>query len=71
MWLVEAVRDLMVDLKFQGDYTPDSRKLVQALLARNDLKQLAAVIGDKAKWSSVPPDQFNPRKVFMTKAVGD
>jgi hypothetical protein len=65
-----AVRDLMVDLKFRGDYTPDSRKIVQTLLARNDLKQLAAVIGDKARWPSVPPDRFNRRKAFMAKAVG-
>ena len=65
-----AIRDLMVDLKFRGDYTPASRNLVQRLLARNDLKQLAVVIGDKAKWSAVPPDRFNRRKAFMAKAAG-
>jgi len=63
-----AIRDLFVDLKFRGDYTPTSRKVVQKLLATNDLAQLTKVMANKAHWAGVPPDRFQRRKAFMAAA---
>jgi hypothetical protein len=66
-----AIRDIFVDLKFRGDYTPASRKLVQKLLVGNDLAGLAAAMKKKANWSSVPADRFKRRNDFLAKALAD
>lgn len=64
-----AIRDIFVDLKFRGDYTPASRKFVQKFLVNNDLKGLAACMADQGKWASVPSDRFKRRRDFIAKAV--
>jgi hypothetical protein len=64
-----AIRDLFIDLKFRGDYTGDSRKLVQKLLVANNLAKLAQVMASRASWAAVPQDRFNRRRDFMAKAV--
>lgn len=63
-----AIRDIAVDLKFRGDYTPTSRKLVQKLFAQNDLAGLRKVMADKAKWPGVPADRFKRRNDFLAAA---
>ena len=64
-----AIRDILVDLKFRGDYTPASRKLVQKLLATNDLAGLKKVMANRANWSGVPEDRFKRRNEFLAKAT--
>lgn len=64
-----AIRDIFVDLKFRGDYTPASRKLIQKLLVRNDLAGLAAAMKSQANWAGVPSDRFKRRNDFLTKAL--
>lgn len=63
-----AIRDIFVDLKFRGDYTPGSRKLVQKLLATNDLAGLKKAMAAKANWSGVPADRFKRRNDFLAAA---
>lgn len=63
-----AIRDIFVDLKFRGDYTPASRKLVQKLLVANDLAGLRKAMAAKANWSAVPPDRFKRRNDFLAAA---
>lgn len=64
-----AIRDVVVDLKFRGDYTTDSRKLVQKLIVQNDLAGLKKVMAARANWSGVPDDRFKRRNDFLAKAV--
>lgn len=64
-----AIKDLVVDLRYRGDYTPTTRKFVQPLIIANDLKGLSAVMNDKTKWSSVPKDRYDRRAAFMREAV--
>jgi hypothetical protein len=64
-----AIRDIMVDLKFRGDYTSASRKLVQKLLATNDLAGLKKAMAAKANWAGVPADRFKRRNDFLAKAT--
>ena len=64
-----AIKDMVIDLRFRGDYTPTTRKYVQPLIIANDLKGLSAVMNDKTKWSSVPSDRFNRRAAYMREAV--
>ncbi|HYE29387.1 MAG TPA: hypothetical protein VD887_13385 [Allosphingosinicella sp.] len=64
-----AIRDILVDLKFRGDYTPASRNLVQKLLVNNDLGSLKRVMAAPANWKGVPPDRFKRRNDFLAAAV--
>lgn len=66
-----ALRDLMVDLKFRGDYTPGSRRSVQELAANDDIEGLAANLGDRKKWASVPDDRFERRKAYAQEAADE
>ena len=65
----QAVIDLLVDLKYRGDYTPDSRVLVQPLAARNDLAGLAQAMKLRTNWPNVPKDRFERRIAFLDKAL--
>jgi hypothetical protein len=65
----QAVIDLLVDLKYRGDYTPDSRVLVQPLASRNDLAGLAQVMKQRGNWPNVPKDRFERRVAFLDKAL--
>ncbi|MCB9746021.1 MAG: SH3 domain-containing protein [Alphaproteobacteria bacterium] len=64
-----AIRDLVVDLRYRGDYTPTSRKKVQPLVIANDLKGLANHMADRTAWSAVPKDRFERRAAYMKEAV--
>lgn len=65
-----AIRELIVDLEYRGDYTPASRKLIQPLIVANDLDGLTKVMADQSNWPSVPQDRFQRRKAFMESANG-
>ncbi|MCB9764793.1 MAG: SH3 domain-containing protein [Alphaproteobacteria bacterium] len=64
-----ALRDIAVDLRYRGDYTPATRKYVQPLLIANDLKGMAECMADRSKWSQVPKDRFERRAAYMQEAV--
>ena len=64
-----VVRDLVVDLKFRGDYTPTSRARIQRLIARNDVEGLARDVATPANWPNVPRDRFERRKKALDEAV--
>jgi hypothetical protein len=64
-----VVRDLVVDLKFRGDYTPVSRARIQRLIARNDVEGLARDVGSSANWPNVPRDRFERRKKALEEAA--
>ena len=59
------IKDVVIDLKFRGDYTPLSRKLIQKHISNNDLKAVSEVMINKSNWPSVPVDRFNRRKKFL------
>jgi hypothetical protein len=64
-----AIQELIVDLKYRGDYTPHSREVIQPLIVANDLKGLAKAVADQSNWKTVPTDRFNRRKAFMEAAA--
>jgi hypothetical protein len=63
-----AIRDIIVDLRFRGDYTGDTRKFIQKLVATNDLAGLRKVMADPARWPGVPGDRFKRRRDFLAAA---
>lgn len=61
--------DLVVDLRFRGDYTGTTRALVQKLVAGNDLAGLAQAMKVPASWANVPADRRQRRISFLDKAL--
>lgn len=68
--LTPAIKEVLVDLRYRGDYTPRARTLIQAAVAQNDLGQFAEAISDRALWPSVPTARFNARRLVMENALG-
>jgi hypothetical protein len=64
-----AIRDMLVDLKYRGDYTPAARKLIQKAVVANDLESFSKLLGDRENWKNVPEDRFKRRKAAMDAAV--
>lgn len=63
-----AIRDLLVDLRYRGDYTGTTRKLVQPAVAANNLKAFVAAIREEANWPGVPEGRVKARKAFADAA---
>ena len=62
------IRETVVDLKYRGDYTEETRKLIQAHIVKNDFEKFKTVMSDKGKWATVPTDRFDRRKKFLMDA---
>ncbi|WDE04367.1 hypothetical protein SG34_023985 [Thalassomonas viridans] len=63
--LDDKIKDVLIDLRYRGDYTPASRKLIQALVAANDLDGYKQVLTTRENWPNVPQDRFNRRMAFL------
>ena len=61
--------DLVVDLRFRGDYTGTTRALVQKGVAGNDLAGLTQAMKVVASWANVPTDRRQRRIAFLDKAL--
>lgn len=64
-----VIKDLLVDLRFRGDYTGSSRKSIQKHVADNDLEALAQDMSDTELWKNVPAERFKARKAMLDEAV--
>jgi LysM repeat protein len=63
------IKDIVVDLRYRGDYTGATRERVQPALVNNDLLALQDVISDRNYWVArrgVPGDRFDRRKEYIT-----
>lgn len=65
--LDSAIKQILVDLKFRGDYTGSTRKFLQKHVVANDTKGFLKVLSDRSKWISqrVPSDRFQRRITFF------
>lgn len=64
----EKIKDLMIDLRYRGDYKPATREKIQQLCYRNDLPSLKKAMQDHTFWVSIhkiPTDRFNKRKEYV------
>ncbi|MAL97769.1 MAG: hypothetical protein CL583_04880 [Alteromonadaceae bacterium] len=59
------IKDMLVDLRYRGDYTARSRRHIQPSVVQNDLSAFAKTMSDHAIWTAVPPDRFERRKQFL------
>lgn len=66
-----AITDILVDLRYRGDYHSRSRVFLQKAAADNDLKKFAQLMSDN-KWLTdfgVPKSRFLSRKKFINEAA--
>lgn len=66
-----AIQEMLIDLKYRGDYTPRSRAFLQPHVVANDLPAFVKALGDRSLWPDVPPNRFERRKVFIEKAAAE
>lgn len=55
-----SFRDMVVDLKYRGDYTTHSRRKLQKHMVNNNLEGFVKVIVNKDNWRNVPPALSGP-----------
>ena len=65
-----VIREVLIDLRFRGDYTPSCRKFLQKHVAANALAAFVVEIGNRDRWPNVPQDRFDRRKRYCESAVG-
>lgn len=66
-----AIMEVVVDLRYRGDYKPSTRRWIQTTIAANDLQGMADIMAND-RWKTefgVPVDRFNRRKQYMADAV--
>ena len=63
--LHHKIKDVTIDLICRGDYTGETRKIIQSFLAGNDKINFSRAINARENWPSVPADRFNKRAEFM------
>ena len=67
--LDQMIREILVDLRFRGYYTPTTRRFLQVCVSENDLRKFTDEIGERNNWPNVPPDRFKRRKDFCDTAM--
>ena len=60
-----AIKEIVIDLKFRGDYRNDTAKYIQEFIVGNDLKGFTKAMKDQTLWPTVPKDRFERRKKFL------
>lgn len=64
-----TIREVVVDLRFRGDYTPTTRRFLQVCVAKGDLAAFTQEIGNRENWPGVPTDRFERRKAICDAAM--
>lgn len=68
--LRSEIKEVLVDLRYRGDYTSQSRKLIQKFVADNNLAEFSRALSTRQLWQQVPQDRFD-RRVACLRGSGD
>jgi hypothetical protein len=60
----ERIKEVLVDLRYRGDYTSHIRSLLQRYAYTGDLNGFGQVLSNRSNWLNVPSDRFNRRVKF-------
>ncbi|TQV74217.1 LysM peptidoglycan-binding domain-containing protein [Exilibacterium tricleocarpae] len=66
------LRDVVVDLRYRGDYTGATRERVQPVMVQNNLTELNELMADRDYWvetRGVPLDRFRRRRDYLASAL--
>jgi len=65
--LNKGIKEVLIDLKYRGDYTPIIRKKIQKHVSDNDVNKFFEVIKKRENWPNVPSDRFIRRVDYYKK----
>lgn len=70
--LPSAAKELLFDLRYRGDYTPATRKLLHPALVSGDLGKIVQIMEDRALWRrfGVPEGRIETRIRIARRLVG-
>ncbi|WP_217704467.1 hypothetical protein [Enterobacter hormaechei] len=60
----EKIKEVLIDLRYRGDYTPHARSLMQRYAYSGDLNSFGNVLSTRNNWQNVPEERFNQRISF-------
>jgi len=63
--LDQRIFDVVVDLRYRGDYTEATRAFLQKHVVNNDFTKFKAEIAKKSNWTTVPEARFQKRKNYL------
>ncbi|EGU61601.1 hypothetical protein VINI7043_16113 [Vibrio nigripulchritudo ATCC 27043] len=63
--LNSKIKDVLIDLRFRGDYHGSSRKKIQEHVANNDLESFKAEISKQENWTNVPAKRRKARINYL------
>ena len=66
-----TIRDILVDMRYRGDFEATARQKLQKLVVANDLEGFAAAVSKKENFLNVPADRFKRRKELLDAAVAE
>lgn len=65
----DSIKQMVIDLRYRGEYTPKTRERVQPLVVAGDLQGLVTLMNDREFWKAVPKNRFERRAAFMNAAI--
>jgi hypothetical protein len=68
--LDSIIRDIVVDLRYRGDYTSATRNKVQAIIVANSRSRLKGLMANEQYWRfqlNVPRDRFERRRKYFER----
>ncbi|MCY2987267.1 MAG: pesticin C-terminus-like muramidase [Planctomycetota bacterium] len=63
--LNQRIKDILVDMTYRGDYTPQARTIIQKYLVKNDLAGFRTAMANRANWPDVPKARFDARVAYL------
>lgn len=65
--LCPAIKDIVIDLRFRGDYNPGSRRFIQKSIVDNNLNFFTRLLSEHRYWKTVPKARFLCRVKYLEK----
>lgn len=57
----DQIREILIDLRYRGDYTPTARTNIQSAAYLGDTVAFGRALSDRAHWPNVPKERFQRR----------
>ncbi|WP_241571403.1 pesticin C-terminus-like muramidase [Rosenbergiella nectarea] len=63
----DKIKNILIDLRYRGDYTPKAREHIQRMAYAGDIEGFGKAISNRSNWIKVPNDRFNRRVEYYEK----
>jgi hypothetical protein len=63
-----AINEVVIDLRFRGDYHTTSRAIIQKNITDTDISAFYEKLINRSNWLNVPIDRFNRRVEYLNTA---